>query len=69
MKSFRGLLAYMLVVFQASFLIACDERYVKSSSSNRDVLTVRDELGRILGTIESDGTMRNDVGRIIGTIE
>ena len=69
MNSFRYLLAYTLISFQAFFLMGCDDRYVKSSSSDRDIVTIHNETGRIIGTVEGDGTIRNEVGRIIGTIE
>ena len=69
MSSFRGLLAYILISVQAFFSMSCDDYNVRSSSSDRDIITIRNDVGRIIGTIEENGTIRDDVGRIIGTIE
>ena len=43
MNSFRGLLAYTLISVQAFFLMGCDDRYVRSSSSDRDIVTIINE--------------------------
>lgn len=68
MHSFRYLLAYTIISVQAFFLMGCDDHYVRPSSSDREIITIRNETGRIIGTVEGDGTIRNKVGRIIGTI-